>query len=227
MRDFFIRLARYAPWGLMLFFALLVGIAAIAPYATLDLANLNNNTATVRFINATPLKQTGLYLHAFASGVALFVGPFQFLVGLRQRRPHVHRWIGRAYLVSIFLGGLGAFIIAPGIRSGLVGEFGLIFLGLLWWWTVWEAYRAIRAGRVEEHREWMMRSYALTFSAVTLRLWLGLLIASQVPALDTKYGGDFDALFIEAYRVVMWMAWVPNLIIVEGLIQRRRGLPVR
>ena len=84
------------------------------------------------------------------------------------------------------------------------------------------AYINIRAGNVDAHREWMTRNYALTFAGVMLRLWLGTLIATQMPFLQTKYAGDFDALFVEAYRVVMWLCWVPNLIVAEMIIQRRR-----
>jgi hypothetical protein len=53
-------------------------------------------------------------------------------------------------------------------------------------------------------------------------LWLGLLIFWQLPYLETKYEGSFEALFVEVYRVVMWLAWVPNLIVAEMIIQRRR-----
>jgi len=131
--------------------------------------------------------------------------------------------MGRIYLIGILFGGLSAFLIAPGMISGLVGEFGLITLGVLWLWTGWNAYRNIRAGNKNIHREWMIRNYALTFSAVTLRLWLGILIGTQIPFLETKYSGDFDTLFVEVYRVVMWLAWVPNLIVAETIVQRRRA----
>jgi len=209
------------PWMLMTFLAIGVTIAAIAPYATFDPDNFNN--ATARFATETSLRLAGLYTHAFSAGIALLIGPFQFLSGLRQRKPRLHRWMGRIYLVGILLGGLSAFLIAPGMISGLVGEFGLISLAVLWLWTGGTAYKNIRAGRVQTHREWMIRNYALTFAAVTLRLWLGLLIFSQIPFLETRYAGDFDALFTEVYRVVMWISWVPNLIIAEMIIQRRRA----
>lgn len=111
--------------------------------------------------------------------------------------------MGRIYLTGILLGGLSAFLIAPGMISGLVGEIGLILLGVLWLWTGWNAYWNIRAGNKEVHREWMIRNYALTFAAVTLRLWLGTLIGTQISLLETKYGGDFEALFVEVYQVVM------------------------
>ena len=209
------------PWGLMAFLAIGVALAAIAPYATFNPDNFNN--ATSRFANETPLRLAGLYVHAFAGGIALIIGPFQFLSRLRARRPTLHRWMGRIYLLGILFSGLAAFLIAPGMISGLVGEIGLLLLATLWLWTGWNAYRNIRAGNKEIHREWMIRNYALTFSAVTLRLWLGILIGTQIPFLETKYANDFDALFVEVYRVVMWLAWVPNLIVAEMIVQRRRA----
>jgi uncharacterized membrane protein len=208
------------PWGLMAFLAIGVSIAAIAPYATFNPGNFNN--ATTRFATESTLRYAGLFVHVFSGGIALILGPFQFLTKLRSRRPTLHRWMGRVYLLGILFGGLSAFLIAPGMISGLVGEFGLITLAILWLWTGWMAYANIRAGNIAIHREWMIRNYALTFAAATLRLWLGALIASQLPFLQTKYAGDFDALFVEVYRVVMWISWVPNLIIAEMIVQRRR-----
>lgn len=209
------------PWALMAFLAIGVTIAAVGPYVTLDPANFN--TASARYATETPIRYAGLFVHAFSGGLTLLLGPFQFLNGLRKRRPTLHRWMGRIYLGGILLSGLSAFLIAPGMISGLVGEIGLMSLGALWLVTGWKAYASIRAGNVAAHREWMIRSFALTFAAVTLRLWLGILIGTQVPLLQTKYAGDFEALFVEAYRVVMWLCWVPNLIVAEWIIQRRRS----
>jgi len=208
------------PLRLMTFLAIGVAIGAVAPYATFNPANFNNTTA--RFATESTLRYAGLLVHAFSAGIALILGPFQFLGRVRQRRLSLHRWMGRIYLICVLLAGLSAFLIAPGMISGLDGEIGLISLAIVWLWTGWMAYKNIRAGRVQIHREWMIRNYALTFAAVTLRLWLGVLIATQLPFLGTKYAGDFDALFVEVYRVVMWLSWVPNLIIAEMIVQRRR-----
>jgi uncharacterized membrane protein len=208
-------------WGLMAFLAVGVTLGALAPYMTFNTGDFNG--ATARYAGENPLRVIGLYTHMFGGGIALLFGPFQFLGRIRDRRPTLHRWMGRLYLTGILFGGLSAFLIAPGMITGLVGEIGLMSLGALWLWTGWNAYRNIRAGNVEIHREWMIRNFALTFAAVTLRLWLGILIGTQVPLLETKYSGDFDALFVEAYRVVMWLSWVPNLIVAEWIINRRRA----
>lgn len=207
-------------WGLMAIFAIAIAITAIAPYATFNTANFNQ--ATAHYATGSLLNLIGLYTHIFASGIALVLGPFQFLTKVRQRRPTLHRWMGRIYLVGILFGGLSALIIAPTMISGLVGAIGLSTLAVLWLWTGGMAYKTIRAGNTVAHREWMTRNYALTFAAVTLRLWLGILIGTQLPFLMTKNGGDFDALFVEVYRVVMWLAWVPNLITAEMIVQRRQ-----
>lgn len=212
---------KHLPWNIIVFFAIIIAFTAIGPYMTFDSSNFNS--ATARYKSAPTIQYVGLFIHAVSGGIALLLGPFQFLSSLRNRRPVIHRWTGRIYLIAILLGGLSAFIIAPGLISGLVGEVGLISLAILWLWTGWNAYRNIRAGNVDIHREWMTRNYALTFGAVTLRLWLGILIGTQIPLLGTKYAGDFDALFVEVYRVVMWLAWVPNLIVAEMLINRRRA----
>ncbi len=209
------------PWALMAFLAIGVTIAALAPYVTFNPANFNN--ATARYATESTLRYVGLFVHIFSGGLALILSPFQFLSRLRSRKPTLHRWMGRIYLISILLGGLSAFIIAPGMISGLVGEVGLMSLAVLWLWTGWNAYSSIRKGDVKSHREWMIRSFALTFAAATLRLWLGTLIATQLPFLQTKYAGDFDALFVEVYRVVMWLSWVPNIIVAEMIIQCRRN----
>jgi len=208
-------------WGIMAFLAIGVGIVAVAPYATLNSANFNN--ATTRYATESNIKFIGLFVHAFSGGIALLLGPFQFLQKLRDRHPALHRWMGRIYLTGILFAGLSAFIIAPGMISGLVGEVGLMTLATLWLWTGLMAYINIRAGNVEIHRQWMIRNYALTFAATTLRLWLGILIGTQIPFLETKYAGNFDALFVEVYRVVMWLCWVPNLIVAEMIVQRRRN----
>ncbi len=86
--------------------------------------------------------------------------------------------------------------------------FGL--LAVLWLFTTANAYRHIRLGDRVAHRRWMIRSYALTFAAVTLRIYLPL---SQVAGLP----------FDPAYQTISWFCWVPNLIVAEWIILRQRG----
>lgn len=144
--------------------------------------------------------------HVLGSGVALLIGGFQFLPGLRARRTNLHRWLGRIYLSAVLLGGIGGFALARQADGGLAGQFGFSLLAVFWLLSGWQAYAAIRRRDIPAHRVWMIRNFSLTFAAVTLRIYLGL---AQGPA-----GLDFDAF----YPAVAWLCWVPNLIVAEWLI---------
>ncbi len=95
--------------------------------------------------------------------------------------------------------------------GGLVSSGGFATLALLWLSSGAMALGRIRAKNVKAHQQWMIRNYALTFAAVTLRLWLPLLSAA----------GGLE--FIVAYRSVAWLSWIPNLLIAEGIIRHQSG----
>ncbi len=72
--------------------------------------------------------------------------------------------------------------------------------------TTTKAFLSIKAGDVRAHRGWMIRSFALLFGAVTLRI--------ELPILISLFGG-----FEPAYRIVAWSSWVPNLLVAEAIVQ--------
>jgi uncharacterized membrane protein len=209
-------------WGVMALFSVGIAVVASAPYALtpLDAIISQSSIFAGRFEGA--LGPFWLYLHIAGSALALLIGPFQFIRGLCDKRPAVHRWLGRVYLGGVLVGGLGGLIIAQGTAAGMTGRFGFSLLALLWWYTGWQAYTNIRAGRTEAHREWMIRDFALTFAAVTLRLYIGIGLGALAGGIGTVYA-DFDALFMDVYRTVPWLCWVPNLLVAEAIITRRRA----
>jgi uncharacterized membrane protein len=149
--------------------------------------------------------------HVLFGPIALTVGLAQLLPVLQQPRWRaLHRVAGRLYGASaVALATAGLYLAAYSAGGAVThGGFGLLALCVLA--TTWQGYRAIRRGDVGRHRAWMLRSYALVFGAVTLRLWLPLLIAA--------HQGDFLA----AYRWVAWLSWVPNLLWAEWRIRRGR-----
>jgi hypothetical protein len=95
--------------------------------------------------------------------------------------------------------------------EGLPTHLGFGVLAILWFFTGWQAYREIRRGDIEAHRNWMIRNFALTLAAVTLRTWLPLMIF----ALHWS--------FHVSYIIVSWLCWIPNLLIAEWMIARRRS----
>lgn len=151
-----------------------------------------------------------LYLHAFGSTVALVAGVFQFSPRLRRRRPTLHRWLGRAYLgAGVLAGGASGLYLARFAHGGIAAQLGFGTLAVTWLLTGARAWAAIRRGDVAAHRFWMTCNFGLTLAAVTLRLWLPLLVAGGIE-------------FATAYRTVAWLCWVPNLIVAGHLA--RAGL---
>ena len=196
-------------WGVMLFLALAISLL-VSRYLTLNPDVYFPQQREVYIANTV-----GILGHVIGSMFALALGPLQFLPGLRRRRwLRVHRWLGRIYLVGVAVGGVFAFYMAWLAYGGLVARVGFAILAVLWLYTGAMAYRAIRAKEIQEHQRWMIRNYALTFAAVTLRLWQ---VVFAVAGLD----------FLIAYRTVAWLSWVPNMLIVEWWIQQRMPSPRR
>ena len=147
--------------------------------------------------------------HFLGGAVALFVGIFQMNSRLRARYLTLHRWAGRVYLVAVAIAGAAGFAMALDSFAGPVARSGFAFLAIFWLGTSAAAYLQIRRRNIGAHREWMIRSYALTLAAVTLRIYLP---ASQVAGIH----------FMVAYPAIAWLCWVPNLLLAEWLIRSGR-----
>jgi hypothetical protein len=109
-----------------------------------------------------------LTTHIAGGTLALLLGPFQFWTGLKRRQPKLHRLLGYTYSLGILLGGATSFVLA--FRASIPDfGFSLFFLGVAWWVTLGMALIAIRNRRFDAHRDWMIRSYIVTFGFVTFR----------------------------------------------------------
>jgi uncharacterized membrane protein len=166
--------------------------------------------------------QVAFYLHIVSGGLALVLGPLQFSHRLRNRHWRAHRVIGRTYMITVGVGAISAFVMSMFNSVGILGFFGFGSLAVLWGWTAWRAYRAIRQRDVRNHQVWVIRNFALTYAAVTLRLWFGVLILVQIPFVH----GDnpFVQILAQAYAPLPFLCWLPNVVIAEIMI-KRRGLP--
>lgn len=200
MSKFFKSLA----WFLFFFFAIVIGVVSSRYLSQSPDVYFPEQKAVYMAHTA------GLLLHVVGAIVALILGPFQFVRRLRSGwlRP-IHRWMGRVYLIGVLTGGLGGLYMAFLAYGGLPSQMGFMMLAALWLGTGAKAYSSIRNGRVDEHRAWMIRNYALTFAAVTLRTWLPLF---QILGFE----------FLPSYQLVAWLAWVPNLIVAEIFFNRLR-----
>jgi len=156
---------------------------------------------------ASQVWNVAFYQHIFFGGVALLIGWSQFSAKLRQRYLNTHRFIGKVYVIVCLLSGGAALYLAIHATGGWVASLGFGMLAASWLFTTTKAYLSIRQKQIAQHQAWMIRSYALTWAAVMLRIYLPL---GQLAQFD----------FIEAYRVIAWLCWVPNLLVAEWFIKR-------
>ena len=149
-------------WAVMMVLASFISLYAVtlvfwpAPRAPF----LRDRFATI------PLAAT---LHLLGAAVAIGVGSFQHNARIRNNSLRRHRWLGRAYVLGVLVGGFGAVVMAFVSQGGLPTHVGFGMLAVLWLGTTARAYFSVRAGDEERHRRWMTRSFALTYAAVTLR----------------------------------------------------------
>ena len=108
--------------------------------------------------------------HTVAGTLALVIGPLNFSSRLRQRRLRLHRILGRVYVVSVFVGSFTGIALAAG-RPGLPGT---SMQAAAWMVCTTAAFITARNRQITQHRQWMARSYAVTFTFVSsrvLNLW--------------------------------------------------------
>jgi uncharacterized membrane protein len=148
------------------------------------------------------------YIHFIGGAIAIVVGAFQFRSSLRRKYLSLHRVLGRLYVGAILCSGIAGFILATNSVGGIYVQTGFGLMAIFWLGTTYMAYRRIRQGDVKAHERWMIRSYAVTLAGVTLRLYLGISIVLGIK-------------FFDAYPVLAWLCWVPNLMIAELIVRHK------
>jgi hypothetical protein len=194
--------ARISGWGLRAMAFLSVGVALYSlRLAVIPLNIWPGIDAMIEAANRSmPLP---LFLHAVFASVALIVGPFQFVPGLRARLPKLHRWTGRLYVVSCLVAGAAGIVVASHAAGGPIAGFGFATLAVTWVATTAAAWSAAVSRDFDRHRALMRYSFAMTFGAVTLRL--------QIPFGFIIF--HFHS-YAEMSRWLAYTSWIPNLVIV-------------
>ena len=167
-----------------------------------------------------------LVIHVPCAAAAMILRcALQFVPRIRTNRRR-HRTIGRTFLglgtVAFVLTGIPLALTTP---DGNLTRFGVLVPAVLWPCFAVVAYRAIRAGDVTRHREWMTRVYALTFFAITARMVTPLLLLAQVPVMQSRYDGDVQAAVTASIPFGQWLGWIVNLLIAQYVIHRWRTHP--
>lgn len=150
------------------------------------------------------------YTHIFSSLIVLCCGAFLFSRQILKYFPRLHRYAGRLYVLCLLAFSAPSGLIMACYSNGdWLVRLSFLILTPLWWWTTFKAYQTIRRGQVQAHQDWMTRSYALTLSAISLRLYQ--LFLPSLISLDP----------VLQYTLVSWLSWTVNLGFAEYLIYRR------
>jgi uncharacterized membrane protein len=147
--------------------------------------------------------------HAFSGGTALIIGPLQLNRRLFNRVRNLHRALGRIYVGSIWVSSIGGLWSAIFFEVEIAARIVFAVLAILWFATTTIAFLQIRNGKVAEHREWMIRSFSLSFFFVTFSVWVPGAASGNVP----------NAI---GYPLAVFLSWSLNLLVAEIWIRRTR-----
>ena len=149
------------------------------------------------------------YIHVYSSLFVLLAAFTQFSDYMLKKFRAVHRFMGRSYvLIVLLLSAPSGFVIGLYANGGISSRIAFCLLAVLWFYFTLIAFNKIREKKIAEHKAYMYRSFALAVSAITLRAWKYLLVYL------------FHPHPMDAYRIVAWLGWIPNLIIAEILIRK-------
>ena len=194
----------WAGWSLMTVMAIGVGLYAIAFVFSGGIERVLPAMAY-----HVPDRLFFAATHFGVGALVLSIGPFQFIPAIRARQPVLHRWIGRIYVAGCLLSGLAGFVLASNTNAGVLAQTGFTLLAIFWLTTTTIAFLKARSRDFKSHRQWMIRSYALTLAAVTLRIYLPVSMIG------------FEKDFLDVYPAISFACWVPNAIIAEWFIRRK------
>ena len=162
------------------------------------------------YLHILPWK-IAFYTHVFSIIFALGAGFTQFSNYILQNHKSIHRIMGRIYAYDILIVNFPATMIMAVYANGLLpAKTAFVVLDCLWFYFTYKAVSAIKQRNIPSHKEYMIRSFALTLSAVTLRSW-------KIIILSVIY---IDPLHL--YMIDAWMGFVPNLLFAEWLIRKKR-----
>lgn len=155
--------------------------------------------------------QIAFFTHVYVSIFTLLLGFIQFPKVIRRTYPRLHRTLGKLYIGSILLlAAPSGLIMGIHANGGLLSQISFCILAILWIYFTGMAYVYARSKQWLKHKQFIYRSYALTLSAISLRLFKWIIVAVfELPPMDT-------------YQIVAWLGWVVNLAIAEFIIRYRK-----
>jgi len=150
------------------------------------------------------------YIHVYSAICCLIPGFTQFNSFILSKYKKLHKYMGYVYVLTVvFLAAPSGIYIGYYANGGWLAQLSFMLLGTLWLLFTIQAMTALKNRHIKLHREFMLRSFALAFSAITLRLWKVILVYLFHPAP------------MDVYQIIAWLGWIPNLLVIEYLIRKK------
>ena len=179
---------------------------------TLQYSSFNTDVAFLRIkqeYTSLLYYRIAFFIHVFSAILVLLAGFTQFFSIVRKKFPALHVLSGRVYVfVVLLLAAPSGLVIGIYANGGILSRVAFCMLAILWWWFTFKGFNAARNKNVFAHRSFMIRSFALALSAITLRAWKYLIVFL------------FHPKPMDAYRIVAWLGWTLNLLIAEIIIYK-------
>jgi hypothetical protein len=154
-------------------------------------------------------------IHIIPGLLFMLLGPLQFSATLRARHLRRHRWSGRVYLVCSLIIGVSALVMSLAMPSigGVTQAVATTLFALLFLFALGKAYWSVLHRKIAQHREWMIRAFAIGLAVATIRPIIGLFFAtSRLSGLTP------DAFF----GIAFWIGFVLHLLVAETWIRWTR-----
>jgi hypothetical protein len=207
-----------ASWLSAALFGLYILFFYLGALSGSDLSSWNNNLPGM-YEKGSVTAVWSMAAHLLAGAILLLLGPLQLIDAVRLRWLNFHRWTGRVYVLTAAMAGLGGllFIAIKGTIGGPVMNVGFGLYGLLMVVAAVETYRHARALRIDVHRAWGIRLFALAIGSWLYRMDYGFWLLSTHRLWHTSdFRGPFDI-------VMAFFFYVPNLILAELFIRSREN----
>lgn len=157
-------------------------------------------------------------IHIIPGLLFLLLGATQFMPRLRQRRPRLHRWAGRVAVGSGLVVGTTALVMSPQMAIGGANEMAAtMFFGVIFLFCLVKGFLSIRARRVVQHREWMIRAFAIALAIATIRPIMGIFFATSRLTHLTPH---------EFFGIAFWLGFSIHLVAAEAWINYTRARAV-
>jgi uncharacterized membrane protein len=153
-------------------------------------------------------------VHIIPGLLFVLLAPLQFVRALRNRRPRLHRWMGRIVLASGAVIGITALVMSPQMAIGGLNEtVATMLFAILFLFALAKGFASIRRGNVALHREWMIRAFAIGMAVATIRPIMGVFFATSRLTHLTPH--DF-------FGTAFWLGFTVQSIVAEVWINYTR-----